>query len=85
MPKCHVITIDRSGRIIIIQQKSASRLYIFLYSGSERHLQQKPTAPIIALMMEVARTSETSVNVYQITQRNNPEGNHLHTRPAVRT
>jgi receptor-type tyrosine-protein phosphatase gamma len=31
-------------------------------------------------MMEVARTSETSVNFYQTTWRNNPEDSHLHTR-----
>jgi hypothetical protein len=32
---------------------------------------------IISLMMEAARTSETSVNVYQNTPRNNPEDSHL--------
>jgi hypothetical protein len=31
-------------------------------------------------MMETIGTSETSVNFYQTTQRNIPEGNHLHTR-----
>jgi hypothetical protein len=31
----------------------------------------------IALMMEAASTSETSVNFYQTTQRNNPEDSHL--------
>jgi hypothetical protein len=31
-------------------------------------------------MMEAASTSEMSVNFYQITQRNNPEDSHLHTR-----
>jgi hypothetical protein len=35
---------------------------------------------IIALMMEAASTSETSVNFYQTTRRNNPEDSHLHTR-----
>jgi hypothetical protein len=30
-------------------------------------------------MMEAASTSETSVNYYQITRRNNPEDSHLHT------
>jgi hypothetical protein len=35
---------------------------------------------IIALMMEAANTSETSVNVYQTTQCNNPEDSYLHTR-----
>jgi hypothetical protein len=33
---------------------------------------------VIALMMEAANTSETSVNFYHTTQRNNPEGSHLH-------
>jgi hypothetical protein len=31
-------------------------------------------------MMETASTSETSVNFYQTTRRNNPEDSHLHTR-----
>jgi hypothetical protein len=31
----------------------------------------------IALMMEVVRTSETSVNFYQTAHRNNPEDSHL--------
>jgi hypothetical protein len=31
-------------------------------------------------MMKAARTSETSVNFYQTTQRYNPEDSHLHTR-----
>jgi hypothetical protein len=34
----------------------------------------------IALMMEAASTSETSVNFCQTTRRNNPEVSHLHTR-----
>jgi hypothetical protein len=33
----------------------------------------------IAQMMEAARTSETSVNFYQTTQRYNPEDSHLRT------
>jgi hypothetical protein len=37
-------------------------------------------ASIIALMMEAESTSETSVNFYKTTRRNNPEDNHLHTR-----
>jgi hypothetical protein len=32
---------------------------------------------LIALMMEAASTSETSVNFYQNTLRNNPEDSHL--------
>jgi hypothetical protein len=35
---------------------------------------------MIALMMEAASTSETSVNFYQNTRRNIPEGSYLHTR-----
>jgi hypothetical protein len=35
----------------------------------------------IVLMMEAASTSETSVNFYQTTRRNNPEDSHLHTYP----
>jgi hypothetical protein len=35
---------------------------------------------IIALMMEAASPSETSVNVYQTKRRNSPEDSHLHTR-----
>jgi hypothetical protein len=31
-------------------------------------------------MMEAASTSETSVNFYETTRRNNPEDSHLHTR-----
>jgi hypothetical protein len=34
----------------------------------------------IALMMEAACTSETSVNFYHTTRRNNPEDSRLHTR-----
>jgi hypothetical protein len=37
------------------------------------------TVPLIALMMEAVRTSETSVNSYQSTWRYNPEDRHLHT------
>jgi hypothetical protein len=33
---------------------------------------------LIALMMEAASTSETSVNFYQTTRRNIPEDSHLH-------
>jgi hypothetical protein len=34
---------------------------------------------IIALMMETTSTSETSVNLYRTTRRNNLEDSHLHT------
>jgi hypothetical protein len=35
---------------------------------------------VITLMMEATSTSETSVNIYQTTRRNIPEGSHHHTR-----
>jgi hypothetical protein len=35
---------------------------------------------IIALMMEAANTSETSVNFYQTAWRNDTEDSHVHTR-----
>jgi hypothetical protein len=35
---------------------------------------------LIALIMEVSSTSETSVKFYYTTRCNNPEDNHLHTR-----
>jgi hypothetical protein len=40
------------------------------------------TASIIGamLLMEAASTSETSVNICQTTQRNNPEDSYQHTR-----
>jgi hypothetical protein len=34
---------------------------------------------LIALMMEAGSSSETAVNVYQTTRRNNPEDSHLRT------
>jgi hypothetical protein len=37
------------------------------------------TGAMRAQMMEAAGTSETSVNFYQTTRRNNPEDSHLHT------
>jgi hypothetical protein len=35
---------------------------------------------MMALMMEAASTSETSVNFYRTTRRYNPEDNHLRIR-----
>jgi hypothetical protein len=35
---------------------------------------------LVALMMESASTSKTSVNFYQTTRRNIPEDIHVHTR-----
>jgi hypothetical protein len=34
-------------------------------------------AALISLMKKAASTSKTSVNLYQITDRNNPAGSHL--------
>jgi hypothetical protein len=36
------------------------------------------SSPDVALMMEAASTTETSVNFYQTTRHNNPEDSHLH-------
>jgi hypothetical protein len=36
---------------------------------------------VIALMMEASGTSETPVNFYQPTGRNNPEDGHLQKKP----
>jgi hypothetical protein len=41
-----------------------------------------PSSGRWVLMMEAARTSETSVNFYQITRRNIPEGSHIHCNVA---
>jgi hypothetical protein len=38
------------------------------------------TSIIIAMVMESASTSETSVNFYRTTRRNIPQDSHLHTR-----
>jgi hypothetical protein len=46
-----------------------------LTNVSEVHI-----ASIIALMMEVVRTSDTSVNINFTTQRHIPEDSKLHTR-----
>jgi hypothetical protein len=40
---------------------------------------------VIALMMEAASTSETLVNLYQTTRRNNPEDSHLQVTHIVTT
>jgi hypothetical protein len=43
-------------------------------------MQKQWTDTFIALMMETASISETSVNLYQTTQHNNPQDSHLYTR-----
>jgi RNA binding exosome subunit len=37
-------------------------------------------AALLKILMEAASTSETSVNIYETTQRKNSEDSHLHTR-----
>jgi hypothetical protein len=44
-------------------------------------LEELTASVIIALMMEAASTSETSVNFYQTTQRNIPEDGRLYSPP----
>jgi hypothetical protein len=41
-----------------------------------QQLKRRPSS-LIALMMEAASTSETSVNFYQTARRNNPDDSHL--------
>jgi hypothetical protein len=45
----------------------------------QRFLLPPSSGPLIALMMEAARTSEMLVNFYQTTRRYNSEDNHLQT------
>jgi hypothetical protein len=47
---------------------------------SVQHRRNSFDITAIALMMETASTSETLVNFYQTTRRNDPEDSHLHTR-----
>jgi hypothetical protein len=47
---------------------------------SHEHTPHSTPTAIIALMMEGASTSGTSVNYYQTTERNFPEESHPHTR-----
>jgi hypothetical protein len=42
-----------------------------------------PCSLAITLLMEAARTSETSVNFYQTTRRYNPEDSHLRFHQSV--
>jgi hypothetical protein len=37
----------------------------------------------VTMLMEAASTSETSVNFYQTTRRNNPQDVHIHLSPAL--
>jgi hypothetical protein len=46
------------------------------------HYQGDECPALPALMMEAARTSEMSVNVYQTTRRYNPEDSHLRTHSS---
>jgi hypothetical protein len=41
------------------------------------------TASIIAMLVEAINTSETSVNFYQTTRRNNAEDSHLQVREKL--
>lgn len=43
------------------------------------------TSGRFALMLEEASTSVTSVNVYQTTERKNPEDSHRHTRSCEKS
>jgi hypothetical protein len=57
---------------------SLVEVYRRLRGACGLHNQGDDHSSLIALMMEATSTSETSVNVYQTTQRNSPEDGHLH-------
>jgi hypothetical protein len=53
---------------------------IYRHFRGVRYFHYQGDASIIALRMEAACISETSVNLYQITRISNPEDGHLLTR-----
>jgi hypothetical protein len=55
--------------IILLVFYTGVNLDFSFYLKKKRHIEM--------MMMEAASTSETSVNVYQTTRRNNPEDSHL--------
>jgi hypothetical protein len=52
----------------------------FWNSPSVLTYEQVPYLKMAVFWVVAASTSETSVNFYQTTWHNNPEGSHLHTR-----
>jgi hypothetical protein len=48
--------------------------------GGYQRFRVRAASILIALIMEAESTSETSINFYQNTRRNNPEDSHLHAR-----
>jgi hypothetical protein len=58
----------------------AAFLVVVLYSFVKVYELVRGICCLIALMMEAASTSETSLNFHQTTRRNNQEGSILHTR-----
>jgi hypothetical protein len=56
------------------------RLDWYKFTNVSEVLSASIITTISALMMKAVSTSETSVNLYQTTRRNNPENSHLHTR-----
>jgi hypothetical protein len=55
-------------------------LYFKMWSLVEVYRRFRGACCLIALMMEAASISETSVNFYQTTRRYIPEDSYLHTR-----
>jgi hypothetical protein len=60
--------------------KKAVHLVTTALKGWMQNKVEVIAASIIRMMMEAARTSETSVNFYQTTRRYNPEDSNLRTR-----
>jgi hypothetical protein len=59
-------------------RSNASIIYYFVCNLSVRNDTERNTRSVLALAMEEASTSETSVNVHKTTQRNIPDDNHIH-------
>jgi hypothetical protein len=79
-----ISTWDPHYRRTCIERKMLISIAIFWIAApcslAEVYRRIRGACALIALMMEAARTSETSVNFYQTARRNNPEDSCLHTR-----
>jgi hypothetical protein len=78
---------ERTGSWSATDEGKRTVQLLEVYSTLDLHPEPGPAVPclcvlisLIALMMEAASISETSVNFYQTTRCNNPEDSNLHTR-----
>jgi hypothetical protein len=70
------------GVVVFVRKSVEFRVFwdILPCSQMSTDVSEVRAASIIALMMEAARTSETSVNIYLTTRQYIPEDSELHTR-----